>query len=76
MAQGIKAMWILDGEQYDNAVHNYNRYGIQLRQKVITSVGRMYGSTLREWTQRPKNDEGGFGASSREASSACREAAE
>ena len=22
MAQGIKAMWILDGEQYDNAMHN------------------------------------------------------
>ena len=43
-AQRIKAMWIVDGEQYDNAVHNYNRYGIQLRQKVITSVGRIYGA--------------------------------
>ena len=37
MAQGIKAMWILDGEQYDNAMRNYNWYGIQLGQKVHLS---------------------------------------
>ena len=37
-------MWILDGEQYDNAEQSYNRCGIQLRQKVITSVGRIYGT--------------------------------
>ena len=56
MAQGIKSMWILEGEQYDNAMHNYNRYGIQLGQKVplwggFTGHGKF---TLREWTARPK----------------------
>ena len=55
MAQGIKAMWRLPGEQYDNAMHNYNRYGIQLGQKVpfwggFTGDGTF---TLRERTPRP-----------------------
>ena len=50
MAQGIKAMWILEGEQYGNAMHNYNWYGIQLGQKVplwggFTGHGKF---TLRE----------------------------
>ena len=60
MAQGIKAMWILEGEQYDNAMHNYNRYGTQLGQKVplwggFTGHGKF---TLREWTPRPKMTKG------------------
>ena len=56
MAQGIKAMWLASGEQHDNAMHTYNRYGVQLGQKVplwggFTGEGKF---TLRQWTPRPK----------------------
>ena len=46
---------LLDGEKNDNAMHTYNRYGIQLGEKVplwggFTGQGTF---TLREWTPRP-----------------------
>ena len=52
----VQAMWILEGEKYDNAMHTYNRYGIQLGQRVLlwggfTGDGKF---TLHEWAPRPK----------------------
>ena len=52
----VQAMWILEGEKYDNAMHTYNRYGIQLGERVLlwggfTGDGKF---TLREWAPRPK----------------------
>ena len=56
MAQSIKSMWVLDGEQHDNNLHNYNRYGVQLGVKVPLWGGFTGGGsfTLREWTPRAK----------------------
>jgi len=56
MAQSIKSMWMLEGEQHNNEAHHYNRYGTQLGTKVplwggFTGNGQF---SLREWTPRPK----------------------
>ena len=57
-AQAIKHMWVKRGEALDNDLHTYNRYGIQLGDKVplwggFTGQGRF---TLRLWTATPKLD--------------------
>ena len=33
-AQAIKYMWVKDGEDLDNSLHTFNRYGVQLGHKV------------------------------------------
>ena len=57
-AQSIKHMWIKKGEALDNDLHTYNRYGVQLGDKVplwggFTGTGQF---TLRLWTPKPKLD--------------------
>ena len=57
-AQAIKHMWVKDGEALDNSLHTYNRYGVQLGEKVplwggFTGQGKF---TLKLWTVRPKLD--------------------
>ena len=57
-AQAIKHMWVKDGEALDNSLHTYNRYGVQLGEKVplwggFTGQGKF---TLKLWTERPKLD--------------------
>ena len=49
-------MWILEGEKYDNAMHTYNRYGIQLGTKIPLWGGFTGNNdfTLRLWTPKPK----------------------
>ena len=54
-AQAIKHMWVQDGEALDNSLHTYNRYGVQLGEKVplwggFTGQGKF---TLKLWTERP-----------------------
>ena len=55
-AQAIKHMWVREGEQMDNDLHTFNRYGPQLGTKVplwggFTGGGRF---TLRMWTPKAK----------------------
>jgi transposase len=55
-AQRIGHMWMRRGEKADPAVHTFNRYGVQLGEKVplwggFTGGGRF---TLRLWTPAPK----------------------
>ena len=33
-AQGIRQMWLRKGEKCDSRLHTYNRYGVQLGDKV------------------------------------------
>ena len=57
-AQAIKHMWVRRGESLDNELHTYNRYGVQLGDKVplwggFTGAGQF---TLKLWTPKPKLD--------------------
>ena len=55
-AQRITSMWMCTGEAFDNDVHTFNRYGVQLGQK-IPLWGGFSGNgqfTLRLWTPKPK----------------------
>ena len=57
-AQAIKHMWVRRGESLDNELHTYNRYGVQLGDKVPL-WGGFTGSglfTLKLWTPKPKLD--------------------
>ena len=74
-AQAIKHMWVQDGEALDNSLHTYNRYGVQLGEKVplwggFTGQGKF---TLKLWTERPKLDKqlwaGHIGAGEKRAAS-------
>ena len=55
-AQAIKHMWVKDGEALDNSLHTYNRYGVQLGEKVPL-WGGFTGDGLfsfKLWTDKPK----------------------
>ena len=57
-AQAIKHMWVRRGESLDNELHTYNRYGVQLGEKVplwggFTGAGQF---TLKLWTSKPTLD--------------------
>ena len=57
-AQAIKHIWVKKGEARDNDLHTYNRYGVQLGEKVplwggFTGAGQF---TLKLWTPKPKLD--------------------
>ena len=63
-AQAIKYIWVKNGETLDNSLHTYNRYGVQLGDKVplwggFTGQGKF---TLRLWTARPKMDKAEWAA--------------
>ena len=55
-AQRIQHMWMVKGERLENETHTYNRYGIQLGQKVPLWGGFTGGGkfSLRLWTPSPK----------------------
>jgi hypothetical protein len=55
-AQRITSMWLREGEAVDPNVHTFNRYGVQLGEKVPLWGGFTGGGqfTLRLWTPRPK----------------------
>ena len=49
-------MWVKDGEALDNSLHTYNRYGVQLGEKVPL-WGGFTGDGLfsfKLWTDKPK----------------------
>ena len=55
-AQSIRQMWLRKGERHDSRLHTYNRYGVQLGDKVPL-WGGFSGSghfKLRLWTATPK----------------------
>ena len=57
-AQAIKHMWVKSGEAQDNSLHTYNRYGVQLGDKVpfwggFTGDGKL---AFKLWAERPQLD--------------------